>query len=138
MNPVLARATIAANDDPKNAGRVRLRYPWLSEDSAGTASEWARVCFPGASRAGGFWLLPEVGDEVIVYFENGDLNSPIVIGSLYNAQSQAPKSGLAGDGNSDGKNSVRSFRSKSGHLLTFNDGESKPGITITHSGGSKV
>lgn len=136
--PLFSRATVAANDDPKRAGRVRLRYPWLSEESSSTASEWARVCFPGASSAGGFWLLPEVGDEVLVYFESGDLNSPLVVGTLYNAKHPAPQSGLAGDGNADGENSVRFFKSKSGHLLAFDDSPGGAAVTLKNAADHKI
>jgi uncharacterized protein involved in type VI secretion and phage assembly len=82
--------------------------------------------------------LPEVGDEVLVYFENGDLNSPIVVGTLYNAKAAAPQSGLPGDGNSDGQNNLRFFKSRTGHLLAFDDSNGQSAVHLKNAVGHHV
>ena len=64
----------------------------------------------------GSYFLPEVGDEVLVAFERGDMRFPYVIGALWNGQEKPPAD------NSDGKNDIRIIKSRSGHTLTFNDG----------------
>ena len=49
--------------DPEKAGRVKLTFPWLSDDYV---SDWARTVQPGAGKDRGWQVLPEVGDEVLV------------------------------------------------------------------------
>lgn len=114
---VIARAVVRANEDPEKLGRVRVEYPAFHGESASTPSEWARLCVPYASENHGAWFLPEIGDEVLVAFENGNLDHPIVLGALYSGAKKPPTSGRP----SDGKPTVRFLKTKSGHLLCFDD-----------------
>ena len=59
-----------------------MRFHW---DREGASSHWVRVAQP----AGGYFL-PEVDDEVLVAFEHGDPDRPVVIGSVWNAQKPPP------------------------------------------------
>jgi phage baseplate assembly protein V len=63
----------------------------------------------------GWVMLPEVGDEVLVAFLQGDINNAIVVGALFNGKDKAPYA------NADGKNNLRMFKSRSGHTVTFDD-----------------
>jgi uncharacterized protein involved in type VI secretion and phage assembly len=109
----VATALVTQNRDPEGLGRVKLRFPWESEQRE---SDWARVAVPMAGGDRGMYFLPEVGDEVLVAFERGDMRFPYVIGALWNGQDKPPGS------NGDGKNDIRIIKSRSGHTLTFNDG----------------
>lgn len=56
------------------------------------ASEvWARVVVPVAGASRGTFLLPSVGNEVLVAFAGGDSRMPVVIGSLWNGRDAAPE-----------------------------------------------
>jgi type VI secretion system secreted protein VgrG len=70
-------------------GRINVRFPWrLSGDSSVLApgdAAWVRVVQP----AGGM-LLPSVGEEVMVAFEHGDPDRPVVIGTVFNAEHMPP------------------------------------------------
>lgn len=72
-------------------GRVKLRFHW---DRSGitdhNSSCWVRVAFPWAGNQYGSVAIPRVGSEVIVDFENGDPDRPIVIGRVYNAANMPP------------------------------------------------
>jgi uncharacterized protein involved in type VI secretion and phage assembly len=57
---------------------------------------WARVAVPFAGDNRGAFLLPDVGDEVLVVFVAGDMRAPIVIGGLWNG-TQSPPEALPGD-----------------------------------------
>ena len=109
----VATATVRNNKDPDGMGRVKVSYPWHSKPSE---SYWARIAVPMAGKDRGAYFLPEVGDEVIVAFERGDLAHPCIVGSVWNGVDTTPGS------NSDGKNDVRMIKSRKGHLLVLDDG----------------
>ncbi|HEX2148873.1 MAG TPA: VgrG-related protein, partial [Actinomycetota bacterium] len=67
--------------DPENQCRVKLTFPWLSDDYE---SDWARNSQAWAGKGYGSVIVPEVGDEVLVAFEQGDISRPFVLGGLYN------------------------------------------------------
>ncbi|MCP3963671.1 MAG: hypothetical protein GY719_38030 [bacterium] len=91
-------AEVVAVADPEKLSRVQVRL--LSYDGVGEqdAPLWARVAVPFAGAERGAFLLPDVGDEVLVSFVNGDPRLPVVIGGLWHGRAKAPESlGGAGD-----------------------------------------
>lgn len=125
----VAVAIVADNEDPTNRGRVRLRYPWL--ETAGE-SHWARIAAPMAGDDRGTYFLPEVGDEVLVAFEDGDIDHPYVLGALWNGADDPPAD------NADGDNDLRRIRSRSGHELTFDDADGEGAVRIETASGHSV
>lgn len=108
--------------DPEGQGRVKVRFPWLSDD---VESHWARIAQPYAGgKRGSFWL-PEVGDEVVVVFDRGDPNHPYVLGGVWNGQDDVPP-----PGNPDGENNHKIWRTRNGHQVIFEDTEGGEKITI--------
>ena len=99
--------------------------PWLSADFE---TDWVRVCQVGAGASRGTTWLPEVDDEVLVAFEQGDVSQPYVIGSLYNGRDPAYKGDRAVDG--QGRAVMREFRTRTNNQITFFDGESKKGMLM--------
>jgi phage protein D len=112
--------------DPENLGRVKLRFPWLSDDFV---SDWARTSQPGAGSKRGAVVLPEVNDEVLVAFEMGDLRRPYVVGGLWNGVDPAPLGDRLVDA-STGAVRRRGFVSKLGHCLVFFDDEADSGVAV--------
>jgi phage protein D len=112
--------------DPENQGRVKLRYPWLSD---GYVSDWARTVQPGAGAKRGAVVLPEVNDEVLVAFEMGDLRRPYVVGGLWNGMDPAPLGDNLVDA-STGAVRRRGFVSKLGHCLVFLDDDADSGVAV--------
>jgi len=128
--PSVAIALVTDNDDPGKMGRVKLTYPWLSSDAE---SYWARVASLGAgSHSGAVWL-PAVGDEVLVAFERGDLNWPIVLGGLWNGKDAIPFD--YGSGLDAGKVTQSGFMSRTGHWIGFDDSEGGSSITLASKDG---
>ncbi|MEV6524724.1 VgrG-related protein [Longispora sp. NPDC051575] len=107
--------------DPLELGRVRLTYPWLAKDFT---SGWARLVAPGAGKGRGALFLPEVGDEVLVGFTGGDMDSPYVLGGLYNGKDTLPKLSAAPVDGGSGEIAARALVSRTGHRLELveNDG----------------
>jgi phage protein D len=126
-------AQVTNNDDPDARGRVKLKFPWLSDSYE---SDWARMTQAGAGPDSGAVFLPEVNDEVLVAFELGDVRRPIVIGALHNGRDR-PR--LGKDLLDNGKVKRRGFVSRRGHRLGFFDDAGKSGIAlITGSGGIRI
>jgi len=117
----VAVALVTNNQDPDGVGRVRLRFPWLSDEDE---SQWARIAAPMAGKDRGAYFLPEVDDEVLVAFEHGDIRFPYVVGMLWNSKDTPPAA------NDDGKNNVRVIKSRSGHLVRLNDEDGKESVEI--------
>jgi uncharacterized protein involved in type VI secretion and phage assembly len=91
-------AQIVSVQDPINLARVQVRM--LSFDGAPQPDGpiWARVALPFAGDKRGAFMLPDVGDEVLVTFVNGDARFPIVVGGLWNGSTAIPETlGAAGD-----------------------------------------
>ncbi len=124
-------AIVTNNEDTENRGRVRLTFPWLSDKNE---SDWCRIVTMMAGDDMGFYVLPEVGDEVLVAFDRGNINCPYVIGMLWNGKTKVPEE------NTGGKNNVRTFKTRSGHQLTFDDNteEKKAKVQLVSSAGHSV
>jgi uncharacterized protein involved in type VI secretion and phage assembly len=120
---------VTNNQDPDSMGRVKVKFPWLSDSEE---SFWARIAVPMAGKDRGVWFLPEVDDEVLVAFEQGDLRFPYVVGALWNG-----KDTPAGD-NGDGKNNLRIIKSRSGHIIKLNDEDGKETIEILDKKGKNT
>lgn len=123
-------AIVTDNLDPENRGRIKVKFPWLTED---LQSHWVRVASPMAGAGRGFTFLPEIDDEVLVAFEHGDVNRPFMIGALWNGKDAPPvKNSQAVEG---GKVRRRWIQSRSGHVIELDDNGR---ITITTSSGEEV
>ncbi|MEV8456203.1 VgrG-related protein [Streptomyces sp. NPDC052095] len=95
----LVSGTVTDTQDPEGSGRVKVRFPWLSDEYA---SDWARTAQSGGT-GGGDAFIPEVGDEVLVGFEHGHLDRPYVLAGLYNGKDRpSPGSGGGGSGGTGG------------------------------------
>ncbi|MEL5958918.1 VgrG-related protein [Streptomyces sp. CLV115] len=93
----LVSGTVTDTHDPEGSGRVKVRFPWLSDEYA---SDWARTAQSGGT-SGGEAFIPEVGDEVLVGFEHGHLDRPYVLAGLYNGKDR-PSQGSGGGGGTGG------------------------------------
>jgi phage baseplate assembly protein gpV len=104
--------------DPMMLGRVQVQLPFI--DSA-DLSPWARVATPMTGVLSGHYFIPNMGDEVLVAFEHGDVNAPYIIGSLWNAAHPPPLPSPLLE--------TRVIRTPLGNQLGFR--EVPPAVTIT-------
>ena len=117
---------VTRNSDPDDLGRVKVKYPWLSD---GEESAWACVAAPMAGKDRGFLFLPEVDDEVLIGFEHGDIHRPLVLGALWNGKDRLP----IGAGEAVGGDSLvnnRVLKSRSGHTILLDDTAGAEEITM--------
>lgn len=120
---------VTNNKDSEDRGRVKVKFPWLSDD---VESDWARLVGVGAGPSRGLYCLPEVNDEVLVAFEHGDPDRPFVIGGLWNGQDKPPLP--ANKVLENGKVNQRIFKTRAGHKLTFFDGSENKVVLETAGG----
>jgi len=109
-------------------GRVTVKFPWLNPD---LSSSWARVVGVGAGVDRGMYWLPEINDEVLVAFEQGDISRPIVIGGLWNGEDAPPIP--ASTAISNGAVQQRVLVTRAGHKITL--AEENPGFVRVETAG---
>jgi Rhs element Vgr protein len=104
--------------DPLGLHRIQVKVPVLQ---AATEGIWARLASCYASNSFGSFVLPEVGDEVVLGYFNNDPSHPVIIGSLYNGQHAPPYT-------IEASNDIKAFVSR--EKLTFELDEKNKVITL--------
>jgi len=117
--------------DDDRLGRVEVRFPWLGADGDRDVRAWATLCSPYADNDQGLQVLPEVGSQVVVAFEAGNLRRPYIIGASWNGQAKLPT-------DPQRSNDIRVLRSRAGSRLEFDDARSGPSVTVTTRSGHRV
>lgn len=102
------------SEDPDKELKVKIKWPTLPDDGN---TLWARLASPDAGKDRGFFFRPEVGDEVVMGFVNGDPRQAIILGSLYGSKNSTPTR----FGQPDDKNNGRGIVSKKGMVIGFDD-----------------
>lgn len=124
----LMTAIVADNNDPEKQGRVLLT---LSSLPGGT-EVWAKMVTPMAGPGRGVCLLPEVGDEVLAAFIQGDLSSAYVLGSVWGAKKKPP----ADVGKN--RNGLKMIMTRSGNVLEFNDVDGDEHISLKDKNDNEI
>jgi uncharacterized protein involved in type VI secretion and phage assembly len=128
-------AQVSDANDPSGQGRVKLTFPWLSDEYV---SDWARTVQPGAGKDRGAIVLPEVGDEVLVAFEQRDPQRPYVLGGLYNGVDTPSSKGINLIDRGSGAVNRRSFISRNGHRIDLLDESGKAEGITAETGDGKL
>jgi uncharacterized protein involved in type VI secretion and phage assembly len=102
---------VTDNKDPSKLGRVKLKIPILSDQDT---TYWCPIIMLGAGKNRGWFFIPDKDDEVLVMFEHGDLNRPLVVGALWNGKDKPPDKNPGG-------NPRRVLKSRLGSKITFDD-----------------
>ena len=118
------RAFVVDNFDPSRLNRVRVIYPWqkgeikdnLRDANILDSTPWIRISSPMASEESGFLFSPSINDEVMVDYEDGNVERPYVCGALYNNTNRPSL-----PSRSQTKGIVKSITSINGHHLSFID-----------------
>jgi uncharacterized protein involved in type VI secretion and phage assembly len=118
---------VTNNDDPEKLGRVRVKFPTLTQDDE---SAWSRIATPGGGKERGLQWIPEVDDEVLVGFELDDTSRPVILGGLWNRKDGPPSPGSI----SGGAVKQRMLVSRKDSRLVFDD--DKPYIEVSLGGSS--
>ncbi|GGI29470.1 type VI secretion system Vgr family protein [Pedobacter mendelii] len=124
--PDMQLADVIDNNDPQGQGRIKVKFKW--ECLTNDVTEWLRVVTPSAGIGDrgnnrGYFAIPEIDDQVMIGFEEGNIARPVVMGSVYHSSS-VDSSPLI-------KNHLKSIITRSGHLVEFDDDPNTQGIKIT-------
>jgi uncharacterized protein involved in type VI secretion and phage assembly len=111
-------ATVIATCDSSKEMRVQVRIPAFP-----SIQPWVRVSVPMAGPQRGMFFMPQVDDEVLLAFNQGDVRESYVIGSVWNGVDKPPAS--------DTNDAVdkRIIRTPKGLEIFFDD--SVPSLTLT-------
>ncbi|MCT4354416.1 VgrG-related protein [Streptomyces sp. Je 1-79] len=115
-------------------GWVRLKFPWLD---AAYVTDWVRTVQWGGQGGGGVFS-PEVNDEVLVGFEQGLLDSPYVLGGLYNGVDKPSPHDVPLVDATSGKVNRRSLVSRSGNRIELLDTARGPSGVRLASGNKRL
>ena len=116
--PVMSpqRAKVMDNKDPKKLGRIRVQFLWQEEQDPNMMTPWIRIAQPYAGNEKGIFFIPEIDEEVMVDFENGNAEKPFVVGALYHSKQHPRENWYESQ-----DNHTKIIRSRNGHTILFND-----------------
>lgn len=104
---------VAKNYDPDMPGRICVEVP--TRDTKANELKWARVAMPYSGQQWGIYFLPEVGDQVLLVFEQGNIEKPYVIGSIPKDSNQFLKQ------SADAKNQNKNIITRNGNTIAIVD-----------------
>jgi uncharacterized protein involved in type VI secretion and phage assembly len=125
----LTLGVVEALDDPDSANRVKVRLPWRNDSGEGV---WARVATADAGDGYGAVIIPNVGQEVVLGYVDGDPSVPVVLGQLFNGKA-APPITIDPD-----KNAIRTLVTPGGHAISLDDGDDAAVSIVSAKGHSVV
>ena len=101
-----------------------MQFLWQQEQDSNLMTPWIRIAQPHGGNDKGFYFIPEIDEEVMVGFENGNAEKPYVIGTLYHGQAKSPESWYSDE------DDIKAIRTRSGHTIEFHDTQGKEQIKI--------
>ena len=123
------RGFVVDNADPDKRGRIRVQVPALLGEQS---TDWALPCFPcGGLADQGWFCVPELGAQVWVEFEGGDLAYPIWSGTFWQQAGDVPAEVSA-------QPASHLWKSPAGHFLLFEDSAGAEQVRLAHSAGASL
>lgn len=116
--------------DPDNLGRVKVELPL---GSINAVTDWANVATFLAGNNFGSFFIPNVDDLVVVAFNYGSIDAPIVLGRLWNSSDKPPEKI-----DKDAKNNIELIKTKAGSEIRFENEEGKEKISIKTKSGECI
>ena len=107
------RGLVKDNEDPQMLGRIRVQLEWAYDTEMITP--WLRIAQPYGGLDKGAHIIPEIDEEVMVDFEQGNAERPFVCGALFNKDNGVDEKWYPGD------NEVKAIRTNNGHTIEIHD-----------------
>ncbi|NLB25230.1 MAG: hypothetical protein GX820_00905 [Bacteroidales bacterium] len=134
-NPYLVRISsnqigvVEDNKDPEKLGRVKISFRWMEGQQI---TPWIRIATPYTHKEAGFFFIPEKNSRVLVGFEDGDVEKPYILGTLFDKDA-SPDPSWAGNRN-ESSAKMHAIRTAMGNTIEFEDSDGGEKITIFSSG----
>lgn len=124
----LSVGVVVENYSDKMPGRICVAIPVRDENA--NELKWAKVAFPSGGAGWGHYFLPEKQDQVLLAFENGNIEKPYIVGCIPRDNDKFLK------GAADENNTYKKIQTRNGSCIIFEDGDSQEGakkdrITVT-------
>ena len=123
-------AVVADLVDPDNKGRIKVKFPSFGQ-AGESVTAWATLLSPYADQDQGFEVLSEVDSQVVVGFEAGDPTRPYIVGACWNGKRALPEAAASA-------NNKRTWKSRAGSLIQFDDSEGAAKVTVSMQSGHKL
>jgi type VI secretion system (T6SS) baseplate-like injector VgrG len=130
------RGLVIENIDPEQIGRVLVQVPDVLGE---TPSSWAMPCVPAAGIQSGCFIVPPIGSQVWVEFEQGDPDYPIWTGGFWGLVADVPIFATAPPAIPPGQNIV--LQTTGQNMLMLSDGVPSPvsgGIVLKSVSGAMI
>src|SRR5271156_3908527 len=130
------RGTVIENIDPEQIGRVLLQVPDVLGD---VPSSWALPCVPVAGIQAGVFVVPPIGSQVWVEFEQGDPDYPIWTGGFWGTVADVPVFATAPPAIPPGQNIC--IQTPAQNMLLVSDAAPTPvtgGIVLKSTSGAMI
>jgi type VI secretion system secreted protein VgrG len=130
--------------DPRRLGRVRVRFQWAVDKPADAESGWLRVTTPYSGDGKGHMFTPEVGSQVLVSYEHGLADLPVVVGNVFHPQNKQgklyspPDNNLKGMQTAGGNKFVMSEVAGAQTILLSNSNKKDTAILVSFNGDGSV
>ncbi len=107
-------ATIMENNDPKGLGRVKVQFLWQKgAANPDDRTNWIRCAAHSGGGDRGLYILPEIGDTVLIAFEHDHPERGFVWTSMYHSEAKPE--------HHDPGNMKKALKTKGGHQILMND-----------------
>jgi hypothetical protein len=130
------RGVVVQNIDPEQIGRVLVQVPDVLGE---ISSSWAMPCVPAAGNQAGCFVVPPIGSQVWVEFEQGDPDHPIWTGGFWGVAAEVPVFANAPPAIPPGQNIV--LQTTGQNMLLLSDASPSPatgGIILKSVGGAMI
>lgn len=104
---------VAKNYDKDMPGRICVSIPVRSD--GGNELKWARMVMPSSGKEWGHYFIPEIGDQVLLAFDQGNIEKPFVIGCIPTDSNRFLTQSF------DEKNRYKKIITKNGNSIIFED-----------------
>jgi type VI secretion system secreted protein VgrG len=123
-------AKVIDNQDEKKLGRVRVEYYWPNDDKKEKESCWMRVSTPYSGNGKGVLTVPEINDQVLVGYQGGLAERPVILGSLQHKKE--------GRNYTFANNHIKGISTKAGQKVTVNEKANTVVISNSNSKGDFI